>query len=223
MSFYDLDISKQAKILLPPDKRYNNTIAIIAALLSPLQWAHDLLFNSYYVGSSAPAYAPGTYNYQDEVIYNKQVYSSLIDNNTDAPTTSNWILIQNNFIGVQERALYNGNKLILEYACNKEFSTTFRQPNDPVNPTPSDIYITNIAATLTGFRIGSTELGSSSVGASGASASIGGLTPFVYVNNFTVNIPTALATALGANYVAIVSSFVGQYAAASINFTISTY
>ena len=117
MSFYDLDISKQAKILLPPDKRYNNTIAIITALLSPLQWAHDLLFNSYYVGSSAPAYAPGTYNYQDEVIYNKQVYSSLIDNNTDAPTTSNWILIQNNFIGVQERALYNGNKLILEYAC----------------------------------------------------------------------------------------------------------
>lgn len=223
MSFYDLDINNASVELLPPDKRYKNNIAIITALLKPLQWAHDLFFQSYYIGSAAQNFAPGTYNYGQQVIYNKQVYESLVDNNGNTPPSSNWELVQDNFIGVKERSLYNGNKLILEYALNKEFSTTFRQPNNPVTPTNSDIYITKISAVLTGFRIGSTNTGSSMIGASSASGSIGGKTPFVYVYNFSVNIPTSLATSLGANYIVIISSFVVQYAAAGIRFTVTTY
>ena len=224
MSFYDFDIATNIVQLLSPDKRRSNNVAIAKSLIAaPLQWAHDLLFNTYYLGASCPNYSAGTYNYQDEVIYNKKVYSSLINGNTDLATTSNWLLVSDNFLGVKERVLYSSNKLVLEYALNKEYSTTFRQPNDPVTPSPSDIYITNLAAILTGFRVGQTEAGSSSIGATTASASIGGSSPFVYVNNFQINIPTSLATSLGANYQSIIKNFVSQYIAAGLRYTIVTY
>ena len=79
MSFYDLDINQNAVDLLPPDKRYNKIVAFITALLSPLQWLHDMIFNSYYIGSTAAAYAPGTWNKYQQVIYRNSVYESLID------------------------------------------------------------------------------------------------------------------------------------------------
>lgn len=224
MSFYDFNISNATVQLMPPDKRRNNNVSIFKAMVAtPLQWGSDNLFGTYYEGSTAGQYAPGTYNKGQQVIYNKAVYESLIDSNTDLPTASTWSLVQPNFLGIKERIKYNGNKLTLEYALNKEFGTTFRQPNDPVNPTPSDIYITNVAAVLTGFRIGNTEAGSSSIGATTASASIGGNIPFVYTINFQINIPTELATSLGTNYIAIISSFAKMYAAASLKFTIQTY
>jgi hypothetical protein len=221
MSFYDFNISSAVQQLVPPDKRRNNLLNIAYSIIAaPLQWAHDLLFNTYLVGSSDPIYSPGTYNYQDKVIYNKQVYSSLIANNTDAPTTSNWILVSNTFIGVQERVLYNSAKLTFEYALNKEFGTTFRQPNDPVTPTHSDIYITALAAVPNGFRIGSTNTGSSSIGASSASASIGGTYPFVYLNNFTINVPSAVLTAQTPQ---AIRAFANNYKAVGLNFTITSY
>lgn len=47
-----------------------------------------------------------------------------------------WIQVQPNFIGANERASYSCQKLIFEYALNKWFNTTFRNP-----PSVSDIYI----------------------------------------------------------------------------------
>ena len=224
MPFYDFNISDATVQLMPPDKRKNNNVSIFKAMIAkPLQWSRDNFFSSYYTGSTAGNYAPGSYNKGQQVVYNKAVYESLFDVNTDTPTTSKWFLVQDNFLGIDERILYNGNKLTLEYALNKEYGTTFRQPNDPVTPTPSDIYISNIAAVITGFRIGSTEAGSSSIGVTTASASIGGKIPFIYTNNFKVNIPTALAASLGASYINIIGNFVQKYAAASLRFTIQTY
>lgn len=221
MGFFDFDISSAIQQILPPDKRRNNMLAISKALISaPLQWAHDLLFNTYYLGSSDPNYAPGTYEYQQKVIYNKKVYSSLIDNNTDNPTSSNWILVCDDFTGVSERILYNSTKLIFEYSLNKKFGTTFRQPNDPVNPTPSDIYITGLSAVPTGFRVGSTESGSSSIGLSSSGASIGSNYPFSYVNNFTINVPSSV---LAAQTSQAIRAFANKYVAAGLNFTITSY
>ena len=215
MAIYDLSINPVAIEQLPPDKRYPNNVSFLTALLAPLQWAHDLLFNSYYKGSTAPNYATGVYNYLDQVIYNKQVYLSLIPANTDVPTTSNWELIQNNFIGVQERLLYNGQRLVLEYALNKEFGTTFAQP-----PGRSAIYITNVAPTISGFLVGITEPNCSSVGLDTASDWIGPTLPFVYLNNFQINIPAA---ALALTNVQAITNFVNQYIPASLTFIIQSY
>jgi hypothetical protein len=221
MSFYDFNISTAIQQLLPPDKRRNNLFALSKSIIAaPLQWAHNNLFNTYLVGATCPNYSPGTYNYKDEVIYNKQVYSSLINNNTDAPTTNNWILISNTFLGVQERVLYNCSKLVFEYALNKEFGTTFRQPNSPTSPTNSDIYISPLSAVPNGFCIGSTEAGSSSIGATTASSSIGGTYPFVYLNNFTINVPSAVLTAQTPQ---AIRSFANNYKAIGLNFTITSY
>jgi len=156
---FDFNIPQASIELLPPDKRYTGNITFIKSLLSALQWAHDLFFDSYYNGTTAPDYSPGTYNYLDQVVYNKQVYLSNIDNNTDAPTTVNWTLIQKNFIGLKERILYNGSKIVLEYAMNKEFGGTFRQPGGA----NSDIYTENLPSSEVAFVVGTTEATSSSV------------------------------------------------------------
>jgi len=223
MPFFDFDIATHTVQLMPPDKRKINNVAIWQSMLSPLQWVRDNFFGTYYEGSTAAKYSTGTYNKGQQVIYDKKVYESLIDVNADLPTTLNWFLVTSNFVGVKERVLYNGNKLIFEYALNKEFGTTFRQPNSPVTPTNSDIYLTNTPSSVVGFVVGATEVFSSSVGTLSSSAFVGGNSPFVYVQNFTINIPASLATSLGVNYAKIISSFADKYAAAGLRYTVTTY
>ena len=122
-------------------------------------------------------------------------------------------------VGVQERILYNGSVLVLEYAVNKKFGTVFRQP-----PLQSDIYTTNLAKVANGFLIGATEPYSARVGQTeslqpnGLPADVGSSFTFVYLNHFRLNIPVALAGSLNQ-----IRGFVNQYVPASIKFTIVTY
>jgi hypothetical protein len=218
MSFYNFDIKQRLIDLLPPDKRYLKNIALAQSLLSVLKWIHDKFFSSYYEGSAAPNYAAGVYNYLDEVKYNKKIYLSLIDNNTDTPTTDNWMLILNTFIGVKERLSYNGQKIILECALNKEFDSIFRQP-----PNTSDIYITRTSSVLNGFFIGQTEPYCSSIGQTTASDYIGSNSLYVYLHNFQVNIPLAtLDISIDSNYKAV-ANFINQYIPLGLKFTIVNY
>lgn len=111
---------------------------------------------------------------------------------------------------LKERILFNGTKLVLEYALNKQFETTFRQPDSV-----SDIFITNVAAVQDGFFIGITEPYCSSVGATTSSDYIGSNWTFVYLNHFYISVPTAV-TATDQT----IRNFVNQYIPASIKFTI---
>jgi len=220
MSLYDININQISIELLPPDKRYTKNIAFVQSLLTGMQWIRDLIFGSYYEGAQESLiedYAPGTYNYLDRVIYNKKVYLSLDNNNTVVPTdTTLWLMIQDNFIGVRERILYNGSKLVLEYALNKQFGTVFRNP-----PNVSDIYIGNIGPVVDGFLIGETV--GSTVGETTSSDPIGGQLPFVYINNFQINIPIlALDISVDANYKAV-GNFVDKYIPASLRYTVVNY
>jgi hypothetical protein len=51
-----------------------------------------------------------------------------------------WVKVQDNFIGANERVMYNASRLIFEWALNKWFFTIFRQPNADLS-VHSDIYI----------------------------------------------------------------------------------
>ena len=115
-------------------------------------------------------------------------------------------------LDLSKRIKYDGSKIILEYALNKEFDTVFRQP-----PNISDIFISNLPPVARGFRIGLTEAHTSSVGLSGSSDSIGSSYPFAYVNNFQINIPSETADDPD------VRSFVNKYIPYSLNFTIVQY
>lgn len=214
---FDIDYNQQANDLLPPDKRVPDKLSLLRSLLKSLQWGRDLILGTYKKGWSGGTYSPGAYNKYDQVKYGKSVYESLISSNTDNPTvTTSWMKICDNFIGVDERVKYNGQKIVLEYALNKEFDGVFRQPGAGT----SDIYLSNLSPVLSGFRIGQTETGASSIGQTTSSASIGGSYPFVQIYNFTINIPTALHSLTNDQ---AIRAFTLKYIPSGINFSITIY
>lgn len=219
-NLFDIDYDQQAKDLLPPDKRDPETLAGMKSYFKAIQWARDLVLGGIKTGATAAAYAPGTYNIYDQVLFEKAVYESLIDSNTDAPTVAtSWTLIQPNFIGVDERIKYNAQNIVLEWALNREFNGVFRQP---VTAVLSDIYLTRTAAMLVGFRIGADESGTgvSSIGQTTASDSIGGPYPFVQVTNFDIKIKAALYALTNDS---AIRNFVNKYIPKSLNYTITPY
>jgi len=222
MSKYDFNIAPAVIEILPPDKRKPRTLQLIDALLSPLQWSRNLLFGSYYNGLIAPGYTVKAYKYLEQATYQKRVYVSLIESNINPPlpmtVPATWLLIQDNFIGVKERILYNGSKLVLEYALNKQFNSVFRQPN-----ALSDIYITNDTPVIDGFLVGITEPFCSSVGQTTSSNAIGGDLPSVYLNNFIIHIPTATLNLTVSGNTEAVHNFVDKYIPASIRYEIINY
>lgn len=212
-TIFDINFDLFANELLPPDKRNPENFAMLRGFLEGQRWIHDLLFDSYKVGSTAPKWTPGTYNQYDQVVYNKIVYSSLSNNNTATPTNSTfWEKIQDSFLGVDQRVLFNGSKLIVEYALNNQFGTIFRQP-----PNQSDIYITNIAAVAIGFLIGNTK--GTYVGKTKSSSYVNSSQTFKQINNFTINIPTAAYALTSESAIRDFLTFIPT----SINYTITPY
>lgn len=222
MSIYDVDYNKQAVELTPPDKRFAKQIAWIVTLFSPLKWLRDLIFTSYRTGSTAPAYAPGVYMKYQQVVYRQSVYVSLMDNNTASPNdTSAWLKIQDNFLGAEQRVLYDGQKIVLEFALNQWFGTQFRQP-----PSTSDIYLTMHPRPPAVFVIGGTEANSSKVYSDRSSEYVIDSYAFTPYYNMTINVPIAVWTALDAvpaNRDKFVRSFADQYVISGIIYNIATY
>jgi len=221
-NIYDIDFYSFGVQMLPPDKRKNNIISFLSVLLLPLQWLRDLWFSEYTTGSTAlPFDNSSPYQKYSRVLYNKSVYESLIDNNSDIPTTSNWFLVQNNFIGLSERILYNGNCLVLTYALNKWFGTTFNQP-----PVLSDIYISTNTVINPVFLIGQNESDSSDISTDDSSEFIGTNGTISAQINLTIHVPVAVYNALdetGINNEKIFRNFVDNYMPAGIVYNIQTY
>lgn len=222
-TIYDIDFSKFAGQMLPPDKRFTRSVAWVKILLSPLQYLRDLYFGSFRTGSTAPQWVnTSPYPKYAQVKYNKIVYESLVANNSDVPTTvATWRVVQFNFIGMSERILYTGNKLILEYAMNKWFGTVFRQP-----PNASDIYITTNGVPIPVFRSTGVESGSSVVYANGSVEYVINQYTFAVQFNFTINCPVAVFNALDPTLVnneKIFRAFVDRYVPAGITYNIITY
>ena len=118
---------------------------------------------------------------------------------------------------LKERIHFNGNRLILEYALNKNFHTTFRQPNNQ-----SDIYIGDpLPSVVDGFLVGMTEPFSSPIGATDAvGIYIGSNWTFVYLNHFKIYVPSAV---LATYPEPVIRGFVDKYIPASIKYTLQSY
>jgi hypothetical protein len=177
--------------------------------------------NSFRTGSTATLWTAGTYALGAQVIYQNQVYESSKTSNTDTPPSATWRLIQTNYIGVFEQVAYNGQKIVLEYALNKWFKTTFRQP-----PSVSDIYITLNTLPIYPFIVGGNEQNSSSVFNNTSSEFV--INAYSFTNNYraTINFPSAVYSALSSVVSArdkIVRAFVNQYIPAGITYQIVTY
>lgn len=228
MSIYDIDYDAKVNELSPPDKREAKSMAWLRALVTPIQWLRDKFLGDYRSGTSAAQWSAGTYSEGDIVIYKQVVYQSLIDSNTSTPSEPNWAVYLPSFIGVDSRVLYNGIYLVLTYALNQYYGTTYVQPKllgysgtpDADHAAYSDIYILNLTFVVVGFVVGETEPFSSSVGETTSADAVGFTYPFQTVTNFSINVPVALQTASSDSEI---SNFVNKIIPAGLNYTIIYY
>lgn len=227
MSIYDANYYEIAANEVPPNKRLPVYLTWVFVLVSAMNWLHDVIFNVWKKGGeSYPVYSAGTFDKYERVIYNKGVYESLIDSNTDLPSvTTSWIKLTDSFIGVDERILFGTSKLTLEYALNKWFFTEFRQPNFD-DTSISDIYIETNEVTTGFFRVGLIEDESTSIGTEQSSEPIGDDGALTIQYNFTIWFPTAVYSALDADSAvreSIVRSFADNYVPTGLFYNILTY
>ncbi len=234
--FYDIDLaqpaanatpSQQSLQLLSVDKRVMPNPRILQSLFAPLQWLRDLWLGTYRLGDTSSQWLTGTiYSVGGRVQYQKQVWECLVANtasSTNFPATGGtyWMLVQANFIGLSERLGYNGQCIVLTYALNKWFGTTFRQPTGT-----SDIYISNNTIPPGVFIAGGSEAASSQSFTGHSSAYIINSYSFSVETNFTINVPVAVYNALdttGSNNDKIFRSFAGKYIPSGLVYSIATY
>lgn len=201
--------------LLPVKKRTPKHLAWLRALLSAVQWDHNLIFRDYANGVSAPNWTSGNnYSYLDRIIYVDGAVYELqnmdgLTPSTEAPNISNdWIKILDSFIGARERARYNSQKLMLEYLLNRRFQVgTFSQveweikwisgvPVPQSAPPYQQIYIKVTNNSLTDFWLSN---GNGLVSYMGNSQSFFLGNAYAQFNpiNFAIYVPTALYAHIG--------------------------
>jgi hypothetical protein len=218
---YDINYKQQVIELLPVNKRNYKMIAFLSdCMISTLQYLRDALFGDYRNGSNVTNWSAGTYSRNAKVNYKKGIYISLINNNTDTPgLTNNWYLQQSFFIGLNERLAYNGNNLMLTYALNRWFGTTFRQPGTGL----SDIYITTTGLDVTTMRIGYLSAESSQIKFTKATEAITYTTITGLQYNAVFYVPNSLLTSLGSSGMEIIKSFINNYIYAGCVFNVLGY
>lgn len=221
MSIFNVNIFQKVSEVTPPDKRSSRFMKWLYALNTPVD-ADQSKLNMYRLGADYPNWAAGTYNQYDRVIYGEGVYESLVNGNTSVPTdTRYWRLYLSYFIGAEERIYYNHQKLTLEWALNRRFQTTFRQP--PLIP---DIYITRNLRPVYPFIVGAIEEESSVVYDDVSSEFIIDSYTFATFYNFTIWFPVAVYNALSVDPAArdrIIGNFVDRYNTAGLLYNIQTY
>jgi hypothetical protein len=237
MSIYNISYDQKAIELLPPDKRTEKQVSWVRAMYGQLKYLRDQIFTYYktgieyynmqYVANWEAGYAGGSgYSINNPVLYGEAVYVSLIDGNISVPTSSDWVKIQDNFIGVDERVMFNANKLVLEYAMNKRFSragAVFRQP-----PSLSDIYIVKNSMVTSVFILGYTEAQSSISYAGGSNEVIIDDYTFNVFYNFTIMVKSSVYYQIDASgdpilIDKIIRNFVDRYNTIGLTYNIETY
>lgn len=145
MSIYDQDFNNIYKQLSPPDKRSSTLLAWGAVLTRPLQWLHDLFFDSYAKGNIDLQYDLGTtYVIGDRVQYLHKVYECIASTTSNDPfNTTYWMLVQEDFRGADQRVQFSSQLLIFEFLLNQWFDTNFVQPVYSPMSANSDIWIEN--------------------------------------------------------------------------------
>lgn len=158
---YNIDPVLYTNSVLPVNKRKPVHISWLIALNKGLYWLNGLL-NDYIYGVQYPYYDGGvTYNYGDRVdgspSNTNYIYESLVDSNTANPLTDStkWLKVLPTSVGANDRRYFTANKMCFEYALNKYFRTTFRQPTGVDSyGYRSDIYIDNNEITTPNLFIG---------------------------------------------------------------------
>lgn len=200
MSIYDQDYELIEEQLSPPDKRLPKWLAWLNSLMAPMQWVRDLFFESFVSGSPASLYSGATsYVLGDRVRFTDfSVYECILATTGNDPTdTTYWIKIQQVWMGSDERVMYTGQKLSLEYFLNRWFGTTFIQPVYNPPSSNSDIYLEENQEAFGFIQFTTEDFCSQQFTEEPNTLDFMYTTYAAYLNDFTVNIPLAVYNALG--------------------------
>lgn len=227
------DITRYVYNNLPIQYRLSKFGLFVQSLLYSISYDY-MVFTDYGFSNLALSHYSSavTYGEGDRVVYKFAEYISLqagnLANNPETATTY-WTKINDIFIGVNERVKYNGRKLTFEYALNRYFNTTFRQPDHVETPTNSDIYISNVPVTSRSFVMYPSWY-LSSIMSPRTSAPEYMLDPPVYTASSTyqydINIPLAVFNALGTTNPireSIVRNFADRYNETGLIYNVVTY
>lgn len=151
MSIYNYDVLSKVIEWLPPYKRGSVMGRWVQTLVSQIEYLVYKMLVDWRLGGGYPNWIAGTYNKGTRVVYKFAVYECTTDGTTSSPPLAGWRVYNSNYIGADTRKKFTGQKVVLEYAINSYYQTTFRQP-----PLQSDIYITNKTAGVVGFVVGET-------------------------------------------------------------------
>lgn len=229
MSLYDVDFDQVSRELYPTHKRKDILLKVAYSLCKPLNDS-NLFFQYFREGAAFSAYSNvTTYTYGQYVQYQRRVYfrTEVTDGYTAGITPKNttyWTLILQSFIGSDERVKFGPSKLIYEYALNRVFETTFRQPSVGT----SDIYITNLNTEDDSFYVGELDEDTSTVSQSDQEALffVGENDPAGGESDYAINVPLAVFNALTSTNPereAIIRSVANKYKLVGYTFDIVTY
>lgn len=234
-----IDFDQFAIEALPEPKRIPKFIAWTQGLLSQMTRL-NFIFDSFRDGSVATYFDPlVSYSLNQDVIYLYKVYKSLSGGNlgnTPDISPDEWQLVQDIFIGAEERCRYTSGKLCLEWALNRYFYKElddngfpgFVQPDDPITPTDSSIFISYIDVEFPSFLVGIDESESSYIGSDGSTGWVTLSEDFTAESSyrFSVNIPALVYASINSNSDiadTIIKEFLGKYLAVGIFYDIVTY
>lgn len=235
--------------LLPVKKRMATHLAWLESLLSSNQWLADLLFIQYADGATYANWVASTpYAYLDRVTYvDGAVYelqkTSGLTSSTPPNVDANWIKVLDSFVGVRERARYNGQKLMMEYLLNRRFQVgafslteweviwTGGAPVTQSAPPYTQIYIKGTNNSTTNFWLSDGDGLTSYMNAQGpGSLNYLGNSYAAYTTiQFTIYVPSALYATIGANQPPTVTAdqairaVVDQYVYAGAIYQITQY
>ena len=200
-SIYDINTKLLVESLLPIDKRQPVHIEWLVDLISPIERVNNNMMDYIYGSTYSSWTSSATYSIGNvvsgDISYAYQTFESVTDNNNNNQLTdsTNWIKWNDYRIGMNDRKHFRANKMVLEYALNDYYGTTFRQPNGVTSSTLSDIYIIDNIVRMPGFWVGQTP-GFGYVFLNSSSGYVGSTVSHISQYQYTVYVPSALLSSL---------------------------
>lgn len=231
MSIYDIVYKDICNDLYPTNKRMPIMLKKEYCFLNGIDFQQKL-FGYFINGTNEPNYNDTTsYTFGQMVVYQRKVYlrNEIIKGYTvgSNPLTIYFTKVLDDFVGVGEKVYFGPSKIVMEYALNRIFQTTFRQPVG-ATPAHSDIYILNNQTSKFQFYIGDSDNESSYIVINDDVATsfitFADLDPSI--RDFSVYVPIAVLTALNADITkakAIILSVVNKYKLSGYTASIEQY
>lgn len=207
---YLIDFDNLIESNLSPDKREPKTIQFLTTCANAIDNLYVQTTQTYKFQSSVSNWTAGTYSINSLVRYSKVIYQAIKETNLDPTNSTDWIIVSENFLGVDNRLKINGTKIVLERALNQWFGQV-----------DGTIYIDNNSVELPVFLVGFSESECSQVFSNKSSELVSNSFTFVSQYNCTIFVPTAVHTAIGGD--SIIRNFTDKYISSGITYNIQTY